>query len=918
MVNQKRDDNAPTVTFLSHTDGEYYTELVVIQGKISDDSASEGEIGEITSLSYEIIGSLGVISQAELEYDEDGIFTFQFATANIDGSAVVKIIVKDWNDNVGEYSITLKDPGNEIPSFTVNPGNKKVELIWNPVPDALSYTVHYTTNGTPPSVNYGKKVENITTVPTEASPLIIDELDNGNMHAFLLQAHSSNPGDLWLSDTEKAIPLSPLTLSPKVRGEFGKISIEWNSIPATDYFEVLRHTDREGDYINISGVVEATSLIDDTVDEGQVYYYKIKPSFTGSIESDANAAESSPFTFTEGMELVDIYQLLYNPSEAITVKGNKAYVADYSRYFYVIDILDPKNPSVDVLINIPSMGGTPFDIAVYGNYAYLATNSGLKIIDLNTFTVLPYNFFGFAWGIDMDEDYAYVVFYGSGPMGPGLYRFDLDNPNNYERCNDPNVNLPYFCDVSVDDTYIYVVERNQRRLYVIDKTSFLWDRTIPAAGTFDILPYKVSVSNNYASIIGLNAGLRVVDLSDDSIKTYYGLMYAMDVTAIGSFTYVADRYQGLLQINAFTDPPLLSSYSDIYGYAWRMAISDKYAYIATYNRTLSIVDISTSIPNNPFSEPPYPTSGTVDARNISVSGKNLYVATGSSGLLVLDISTPDTPGSPSTCDTPGIALDVAINGNYAFVADSDDPATTGEDEDEGALQVIDLSNLSSPVGSFNTPGDPEDVAVSGHHAYVADGLGGLQVIDVSFPDDPIRVGFRETPVDPQTPGSPSNAKGVAVSGNYAYVANGAGGLYIIDISIPENPIVLYVHKPATCDFKDVAIQGNYAYVADDTTGLMVLDITFPNLPLEVGTCDTPGTAESVALSGNYAFIADGDDAAPGMDGLQVIDVTSPSNPTRIGALNISGNAVGLAVTGSFSYVVNYGTDIKVIDLLPTN
>jgi hypothetical protein len=57
------------------------------------------------------------------------------------------------------------------------------------------------------------------------------------------------------------------------------------------------------------------------------------------------------------------------------------------------------------------------------------------------------------------------------------------------------------------------------------------------------------------------------------------------------------------------------------------------------------------------------------------------------------------------------------------------------------------------------------VAVSGHYAYVADWDAGLQVIDVSDPANPRRVGGYDTP---------GYALGVAVSGNYAYVADGGG------------------------------------------------------------------------------------------------------------------------------------------------
>ena len=64
---------------------------------------------------------------------------------------------------------------------------------------------------------------------------------------------------------------------------------------------------------------------------------------------------------------------------------------------------------------------------------------------------------------------------------------------------------------------------------------------------------------------------------------------------------------------------------------------------------------------------------------------------------------------------------VVISGNHAYVADG-----------EGGLQIIDISDSSSPfiVGSVDTPGLAWDVFIFGNYAFVADGEGGLQIIEV--------------------------------------------------------------------------------------------------------------------------------------------------------------------------------------------
>jgi hypothetical protein len=70
-----------------------------------------------------------------------------------------------------------------------------------------------------------------------------------------------------------------------------------------------------------------------------------------------------------------------------------------------------------------------------------------------------------------------------------------------------------------------------------------------------------------------------------------------------------------------------------------------------------------------------------------------------------------------------------------------------------------------------TPDLTNSVVVSGSVAYLADGKSGLQVIDISDPANPKRLGGADTPM----PGCWS----VAVSGSYVYVAGSYSGLHVL-------------------------------------------------------------------------------------------------------------------------------------------
>ena len=76
---------------------------------------------------------------------------------------------------------------------------------------------------------------------------------------------------------------------------------------------------------------------------------------------------------------------------------------------------------------------------------------------------------------------------------------------------------------------------------------------------------------------------------------------------------------------------------------------------------------------------------------------------------------------------------------------------------ESGLQIVSVRDPKQPeiIGSVDTPGDANSVAVSGETAYIADGDGGLQIVSVRDPEHPEIIGSVDTPGD---------ANGVAVSG----------------------------------------------------------------------------------------------------------------------------------------------------------
>ena len=170
----------------------------------------------------------------------------------------------------------------------------------------------------------------------------------------------------------------------------------------------------------------------------------------------------------------------------------------------------------------------------------------------------------------------------------------------------------------------------------------------------------------------------------------------------------------------------------------------------------------------------------------------------------------------------------------------------------------------------------------------------------------------------------SNPQGAAVYVNDTYKANTPltielpEGTYTIKLTYPgyrnyikqikiERPTSYEVGYYDTPDYaRGVAVSGSYAYVADDEKGLRIINISNPSRPYEVGYYDTPGYAYGVAVSGFYAYVADG------YEGLRIINISNPSRPYEVGYYNTLGYARNVAVSGSYVYVADGYAGLRII------
>ena len=201
------------------------------------------------------------------------------------------------------------------------------------------------------------------------------------------------------------------------------------------------------------------------------------------------------------------------------------------------------------------------------------------------------------------------------------------------------------------------------------------------------------------------------------------------------------------------------------------------------------------------------------------------------------------------------------------------------------------------VGNYKTPASAYGVALSGNYACVADGNSGLQIIDISDPTHPLFV---------SSYAMPGAAGDVVVRGQYAYVNDTiAQLLLILDISNPANPVLTGSYRAGSIVY-GVAVSDNYAYLANDQIGLTIVDISNPATPTFVGNYNTPGWSTGVAISGNYAYVADQ------TSGLQILNIANPANPTWVGSYSTPIGSV--LVSGNYAYLAAGDAGLLIVNI----
>jgi len=557
---------------------------------------------------------------------------------------------------------------------------------------------------------------------------------------------------------------------------------------------------------------------------------------------------------------------------------------------HVMQVLDISTPSTLSKRGEVNLGRSAQDITISGNYAYVVTRRSLKMIDIS----------------DLNDPYEVWSIY-------------FESSDYLELC---------FQSISLSSGYLYVAARAAGLLiynisdpydpvfqaWYYDDHSFFQD--VAVWGGYAVCECATNPQEWTNEVI-------VIDVSNPSAPHLTGIYQKEGGYSVQGIDVSSDGYAYICQYNesfktskiaviALATDPTLSKEVGSYKKSGRnfegVTLSGTYAFFYENRRCLVIINIST--PSSPFyvgeCEVNYEIS------ELDISGNFIGVSRGK-GFSLYDISTPGSPSSQGYFDTPdkifSFSNPVVASGNYVYMA-------CGHD----GLRIMDVSDPSNPqvIGLCADFNAERALAVSGKYAFCISRSIGVQlyVVDISYPSNPELVASLELPrVDP--PGNPYDHIDMAIQGNYAYISGTKwisqdfATLVIVDISDPINPITIgtYVCPVESCNYGGIALSGNYAYLAvsdhsivdSRRAGLRVIDISNPANPREVNhyISNAEGShTKDLVIRDNYAYLAG--------DWLTIIDISYPESLSEIYSYSL-GCCKGLyqvALSGDYAYLGN--------------
>jgi len=200
---------------------------------------------------------------------------------------------------------------------------------------------------------------------------------------------------------------------------------------------------------------------------------------------------------------------------------------------------------------------------------------------------------------------------------------------------------------------------------------------------------------------------------------------------------------------------------------------------------------------------------------------------------------------------------------------------------------------------------PEDVCVWGDYAYVAAGANGVHIYDISNPLNPVWVHWVETG---------EAVRDIDVDDRYVY-AMADGRFYVINKSAPQSAHIIG-EIDITNNLQAMAVEGSYAYIVAWDTGLQIVDVSVPGHPRLASSLDLGMEEHSscVAVEGDYVVVDTLNyNDNPLLHHLKIIDIKNKKAPFVVGEIALDQYVMALEIKNQFVYWGGY-YGVHVLDI----
>ena len=276
--------------------------------------------------------------------------------------------------------------------------------------------------------------------------------------------------------------------------------------------------------------------------------------------------------------------------------------------------------------------------------------------------------------------------------------------------------------------------------------------------------------------------------------------------------------------------------------------------------------------------------GVIHVLDVQIVGNRAYCC-GYGGVSIFDISNISSVQHLGNYNPPGAKEGtfyhrMVVNGTTVYVA-----------RRHGGIDVIDFSSETSPIYkktySYDTSTSYENVFVDGTTLYAAVHTNGIEVIDVSDPVNPQHTRFILT----------NNAFDVSKSGNYLFVADLEEGLVVIENENAVYPqVVKKIKTSGGAQF--IAIDGNYAYVAVGASGFDIFDISTKSNPVLVKNYQGLGFCHHLVAKNNKVYTAEWDVA-------EIVDLSNPLTPRLLAKEDTKSQCMGVNAYNDLMFVADW-------------